>query len=176
MLLPTMTYKEMYDNLSKDLKKVKIREDYFLPKAIKEFKKERRFPAWRQYEYTVPASQNKYIIFFYVESRAFIEKPEIGNYCVVLLYKCTINKRITKRNNDEFIEKKNRYNKVYYNGFTIDVISLFMVGYFPMQNFLNIFPNTSSFVTSPKISLRQKIHSRISWDKKSPDKRADKPS
>ena len=69
-------------------------------------------------------------------------------------YKCTINKRITKRNNDEFIEKKNRYNKVYYNGFTIDIISLFMVGYFPMQNFLNIFPNTSSFVTSPKISLR----------------------
>ena len=52
-------------------------------KAIKEFKKERRFPAWRWYEYTVPASQNKYIIFFYVESRAFIEKPEIGNYCVV---------------------------------------------------------------------------------------------
>ena len=41
MLLPTMTYKEMYDNLSKDLKKVKIREDYFLPKAIKEFKKGR---------------------------------------------------------------------------------------------------------------------------------------
>ena len=40
MLLPTMTYKEMYDNLSKDLKKVKIREDYFLPKAMKEFKKE----------------------------------------------------------------------------------------------------------------------------------------
>ena len=39
MLLPTMTYKEMYDNLSKDLKKVKIREDYFLPKAIKEFKR-----------------------------------------------------------------------------------------------------------------------------------------
>ncbi len=69
-------------------------------------------------------------------------------------YKCTINKRITKRNNDEFIEKKNRYNKVYYNGFTIDIISLFMVGYLPMQNFLNIFPNTSSFVTSPKISLR----------------------
>lgn len=65
MLLPTMTYKEMYDNLSKDLKKVKIREDYFLPKAMKEFKKERRFPAWRWYEYTVPASQNKYIIFFY---------------------------------------------------------------------------------------------------------------
>ncbi len=83
MLLPTMTYKEMYDNLSKDLKKVKIREDYFLPKAMKEFKKERRFPAWRWYEYTVPASQNKYIIFFYVESRAFIDKPEIGNYCVV---------------------------------------------------------------------------------------------
>ena len=34
----------MYDHLGEDLKKVKIREDYFLPKAIKEFKKERRFP------------------------------------------------------------------------------------------------------------------------------------
>ena len=56
----------MYDNLSKDLKKVKIREDYFLPKAIKEFKKERRFPAWRWYEYTVPASQNKYINIFFM--------------------------------------------------------------------------------------------------------------
>ena len=78
MLLPTMTYKEMYDNLSKDLKKVKIREDYFLPKAIKEFKKERRFPAWRWYEYTVPASQNKYIIFFYVKTATsiFLHKIE----------------------------------------------------------------------------------------------------
>lgn len=83
MLLPTMTYKEMYDHLSKDLQKVKIRENYFLPKAIKEFKKEKRFPACRWYEYTVPASQNKYVIFFYAESRAFIERPQIDNFSIV---------------------------------------------------------------------------------------------
>ena len=39
MLLPAMTYKDMYDNIGKDLKKVKIREDYFSPKVIKEFKR-----------------------------------------------------------------------------------------------------------------------------------------
>ena len=51
-------------------------------------------------------------------------------------YKCTINKRITKRNNDKFAEKKNRYNRAYYNGLTINAISLFMANYFPMQKVL----------------------------------------
>ena len=47
MLLPTMTYKEMYDNFSKDLKKVKIREDYFSSKRNKRIqKKERKFLVW----------------------------------------------------------------------------------------------------------------------------------
>ena len=44
MLLSTMTYKEMYDHLSKDLNKIRIKKDCLLPKAIKEFKKEKRFP------------------------------------------------------------------------------------------------------------------------------------
>lgn len=51
-------------------------------------------------------------------------------------------------------ENKNRYNIVYYNGFVIDVISLFMIDYFPMQKCPNIFCNTISFVTSPAISFR----------------------
>ena len=49
-------------------------------------------------------------------------------------YKYTINKRITKQSKDKYGEKKNRYNIVYYNGFMIDVASLFTVGYFPMQD------------------------------------------
>lgn len=49
-------------------------------------------------------------------------------------YKCTINKRITKQSNDKNEEKKNRYNRVYYNGFVIDIISLFIANYFPMQH------------------------------------------
>ena len=83
MLLPTMTYKEMYDHLAADHKKVKIKEEYLFPKAVKEFRKERRFPAWRWYEYTIPSTNNKYIIFFYAESRAFIEKPVVDYFCVV---------------------------------------------------------------------------------------------
>lgn len=45
-------------------------------------------------------------------------------------YKYTINKRIIKVNNDKIEKKKNRYNRAYYNGFVIDIISLFMIGYF----------------------------------------------
>lgn len=51
-------------------------------------------------------------------------------------YKYTINKRIIKVNNDKIEKKKNRYNRAYYNGFVIDIISLFMIGYFPMQTFI----------------------------------------
>ena len=42
-----MTYKEMYDHLANDLKKVQIKEDYLRQKAIRDLKKERRFPAWK---------------------------------------------------------------------------------------------------------------------------------
>ena len=83
MLLPTMTYKEMYDHLSKDLIKIQIKKNCLLPKVIKEFKKEKRFPAWRWHEYTIPATQTKYVIFFYAESRKLIDKPYVGHFVVV---------------------------------------------------------------------------------------------
>lgn len=83
MLLPTMTYKEMYDHLSEDLEKIKIREENLRTKAIKQFRKESLFPAWRWYEYIVPKSKNKYIIFFYAESRYFIDNPKVDHFCVV---------------------------------------------------------------------------------------------
>ena len=83
MILPSMTCKEMYDNLAKDLKKVQIKEGYLQPKAVREFKKEKRFPAWRWYEYTIPATNNKYIIFFYAESRFVVEKPKVNYFSIV---------------------------------------------------------------------------------------------
>lgn len=82
MLLPSMTYKEMYDNLAKDFEKVKIKQEYLLPKAIREFKKEMKFPAWKWYEYIIPLTGNKYIIFFHVENRFSIEKPKVDHFCV----------------------------------------------------------------------------------------------
>lgn len=77
-----MTYKEIYDNLAADSEKINIKKNYLLPKAIREFKKETVFPAWRWYEYKIPATMNTYIIFFYVESRNFIDKPECDCFCV----------------------------------------------------------------------------------------------
>lgn len=82
MLLPSMTYKEMYDHLAADFEKVKIKKEYLLSKAVREFKKERRFPVWKCYEYTIPSTNNKYIIFFYAENRYCIEKPKVDYFCV----------------------------------------------------------------------------------------------
>ena len=83
MLLPSMTYKEMYDCLAADFDKVKLKKEYLLPRVVREFKKEMKFPAWKWYEYTIPATGNKYIIFFYVENRFSIEKPKVDHFCVV---------------------------------------------------------------------------------------------
>ena len=48
MLLPAMTYKDMYDNIGKDLKKSKDSRRLFFPKSNKRIqKKERKFLAWR---------------------------------------------------------------------------------------------------------------------------------
>ena len=83
MILPSMTSKEIYDNILVDLEKINIRIEYLYPKAIKEFRKERKFPAWKWYEYIIPTTNNNYIIFFYAESRVFIEKPKADFYLLV---------------------------------------------------------------------------------------------
>lgn len=83
MILSTMTYKEIYDHLAADKQKVDIKKDSLLPKAIKKFKKRMKFPAWELYEYTIPATNNKYVIYFYAESRVQAEKPEIGSFTII---------------------------------------------------------------------------------------------
>lgn len=83
MILPTMTYKEMYDHLAADRQKVEIKEEYLLPKAVKAFKKKLKFPAWEIYDYTIPSTNNKYVIYFYAESRVRADKPEVGSCCVI---------------------------------------------------------------------------------------------
>lgn len=83
MIVPSMLYKEIYDHLLSDIHRVKFRTEYLLPKAIKEFKKAKKLPAWRWYEYTVPSTNNSYIIYFYVDSRLNIEKPVIGHYSIL---------------------------------------------------------------------------------------------
>lgn len=83
MILPSMTYQEMFDHTANDYEKIQIRKEYLLPKAVKEFKKTKHFPAWIWYEYTIPSTNNKYIIFFHSESRVFIEKPVVDFFSIV---------------------------------------------------------------------------------------------
>lgn len=78
MITDFETYKEVYDYLAKDHEKIRYRVDYYLPKAIKELRKAKSFPAWKWYEYECPKSKNKYIIFFYVENQKQIEEPRQG--------------------------------------------------------------------------------------------------
>lgn len=83
MLLPTMTYKEMYDHLVIDKQKVDIKKEYLLPKAIKALKKAKKFPACEYFDYKIPATNNQYIIFFYAENDKQVEKPEVDSFCIV---------------------------------------------------------------------------------------------
>ncbi len=75
-----MTYKEKYDNLAEDKKKVDICKEKYLPRAIKAFTTERRFPNCKCYEYTIPATNNHYIIYYYAETSSMANKPIVGSF------------------------------------------------------------------------------------------------
>ena len=51
-----------------------------MPKAIKEFRKAKHFPVYKWYEYIVPETNNKYIIYYYAENFNCIEAPKKGSF------------------------------------------------------------------------------------------------
>ncbi len=73
----------MYDGLVTDAPKVQIRIDKSYSKAVRAFKKTRMFPAWYIDEYIIPASNNKYIIFYHAGNANEIEKPRKLSFCCV---------------------------------------------------------------------------------------------
>lgn len=83
MILPSMTWKEMYDGLVTDAQKVQIRIEKSYPKAVRTFKKTRSFPAWYIDEYNIPATNNHYIIFYYAGNTNEVEKPLYSSFCFV---------------------------------------------------------------------------------------------
>ena len=85
MILPSMTWKEMYDGLETDAPKVQIRIEKSYPKAVRIFKKSRKFPTWYIDEYTIPATNNQYIIFYYAETICEVEKPRYSSFCFVFI-------------------------------------------------------------------------------------------
>lgn len=80
MILPSMTFKEMYDALNADARKVQIRIDKILPKAIRQFKKSRTFPAMYVDQYRIPSTNNEYILFFYAGNVSEAEQPRYSSF------------------------------------------------------------------------------------------------
>lgn len=78
-----MTWKEMYEGLAIDAKKVQIRMEKSYPKAVKAFKKSRKLPAWYIDEYKIPATNNQYIIFYYAGNTSEVEKPYYSSFSFV---------------------------------------------------------------------------------------------
>lgn len=83
MIVPSMTYKEIYDELDKDRFKIKLRIEKILPKVVKDFKKSRTFPLMHVDEYKIPATNNQYIVFYYAGNESEVEKPYYTYFSVV---------------------------------------------------------------------------------------------
>jgi len=83
MIVSTMRFYEMYEELAADLHKIEYKRQQLMPKAVKKFRKTLRFPAWELFEYTNPARHNSYILFFYVENRQAVENPEFDYFSIV---------------------------------------------------------------------------------------------
>ena len=64
MIVPTMRFYEMYEELASDRSKIEYKRQQLMPKAVKKFRKTLRFPAWELFEYTNPSRRNSYILFF----------------------------------------------------------------------------------------------------------------
>ncbi len=83
MIIPSMTWKEMYIGLETDAHKVKIRIEKSYPKAIKFFQKSSNFPVWYIDEYKIPSTNNLHIIFYYARNTNDIKNPLCSSFCVV---------------------------------------------------------------------------------------------
>lgn len=75
MILVSMSPDEIYEMISKDYRKLEIRIDKYLPKAINIFKKAKSFPVWYVDNYIIPASRNEHITFYYAGNPTEITNP-----------------------------------------------------------------------------------------------------
>ena len=75
MITSSMSYSEMIGHLISDLPKVHYWAKKFLPKVIKDFRKELRLPLWRIEVYKQPETGNEFLISYYAENVYQKEEP-----------------------------------------------------------------------------------------------------
>lgn len=80
MIVTSMSFSEMFDALNAEAEKVKYKMDALAPKAKRAFEKTFDFPSWQSYEYTIPATNNKHILFYYAKTPFEYEST---TYCLV---------------------------------------------------------------------------------------------
>ena len=73
-----MSNLEICDALFADRPKLQIKAKALIPKMIKQFKKDGKFPAWKWAEYTHQKSRNKFLIIYYVPSADQVENPKVS--------------------------------------------------------------------------------------------------
>ena len=73
-----MSNLEICNALFADRPKLQIKANSLIPKMAKQFKKERKFPAWKWAEYTHQQSHNRYLICFYAATPAQADRPDIN--------------------------------------------------------------------------------------------------
>ena len=82
MIVPTMSYPEIYRVLENAAPKIRYKTEQLRPKAVKYFKREVwNYPAWKTFEYTIPETNDTYVIFFYAADASAAEKPVAGSFC-----------------------------------------------------------------------------------------------
>ena len=82
MIVPTMSYPEIYCVLDNAVPKIRYKMEQLRPKAVKYFTREVwKYPAWKTYEYTIPATNDTYVIFFYAADAGAADKPLAGSFC-----------------------------------------------------------------------------------------------
>lgn len=72
-----MSNLEICDALFADREKLTIRAKTLIPKISKQFKKGKKFPAWKWEEYTHQESHNHYLITFYAPTLTHADNPDI---------------------------------------------------------------------------------------------------
>ena len=82
MLLSTMSYEEIYREILKDFRDVKVYYDVAIKeKVCKSAQKSRIYP-WRHFDfYTHPKSQNKYTYLTIIKKHAWWNNPEVTVFC-----------------------------------------------------------------------------------------------
>lgn len=77
MIVPSMSHLDICDALFADRDKLTIRAKTLIPKMAKQFKRGKKFPAWKWEEYTHQESLNRYLITFFAPTPERADNPEI---------------------------------------------------------------------------------------------------